>query len=547
MPLLTGPDARYVDPRPRHVARYRVRPPSLLALVLIALAGTTLYAFFLFRPQNIGDPLPWLTVVICEAYLMMQFFIVVWTSLWSNWDPRDDRFYDARDRLYGDPGEGIALGDAFYLDRRRVKVDVMITAYGEDIDVITATATAAKKIRGDHGTYLLDDGHSAEVEALAHRLGITYLAREVRRSGKAGNQNHALSQTDADFVLFLDADFVADPSYLEETLPFFGGAEDLAFVQVPQVYGNVGNFISRGSAYMQVIFYNLVQPGKNRFNSSFCVGTNALFRRAALEDIGGFFEGSQSEDIWTSLFVHERGWRSVFCALELAVGRTPETIESYVSQQVRWAVGGFEIFFRRNPLAPRRRLTMDQRVQYFQTVTFYFSGLFPLILLLLPALQIYFDISPVNLNVPVWQWLLFYSAFYLTQNLMFIFIAGSFRWETFIVSIVTFPMYVRAFWLALFNRRPSWKSTGAARAEVSPFLFVRAQVVITVFLAATSAVGVLRFLDDGRMSLPLIFNSLNLLTFLIFMTVVGAEHRAIRRTQEAPRRVRVRVAEGAIA
>lgn len=109
---------------------------------------------------------------------------------------------------------------------------------------------------------------------------------------------------------------------------------------------------------------------------------------------------SKSEDIWTSILLHEAGWSSVYIPLHLATGETPDRIESFSKQQVRWATGAFEILLTHNPLSPRRTLTMDQRLQYFATATFYFNGVIPLALLLLPPLQIFLDITPMSMGVP---------------------------------------------------------------------------------------------------------------------------------------------------
>ena len=148
-------------------------------------------------------------------------------------------------------------------------------------------------------------------------------------------------------------------------------------MQTPQAYGNLHTVIARGAAYMQTVFYRFAQRGRNRFNAAFCVGTNVIFRRAAIDDIGGMHTDSKSEDVWTALSLHERGWRSVYISDILAVGDAPETIEAYSKQQLRWATGGFEILLTHNPLSPKRRLTGDQRIQYFVTATFYLTGICP--------------------------------------------------------------------------------------------------------------------------------------------------------------------------
>ncbi len=526
-PALTRSE-RIASPR-AVVSRAREQTPALLLMVLLAGTGALLYGAFLLNPRNIGDPLPFAIVIVCELFLIGQAILTLWTALSATYEPRDAAFHATRATLYGNPADGIPLGDEFYLGRRKVTVDVFITTYQEDPAIIEATARAARDLRGRHGTYLLDDGEDPRVEEIAERLGIHYVTREEKTGAKAGNVNNALRLTDADFTLMLDADFVAAPEFLEETLPFFVH-DDVAFVQAPQVYGNAHNFISRGSAYMQGVFYTLTQPGKNKFNSAFCVGTNAVFRRAALEDIGGMYEGSQSEDIWTSLFVHERGWRSIFVPMTLAVGRTPETIEAFVRQQVRWAVGGFEIFLRRNPFSPRRRLTTDQRLQYFMTVTFYFSGVVPLGLILLPPLQIYLNITPVSLEVPLLEWILFYCGFYLLQIGLALHVMGSFRWETLLISTATFPMYTKAFLLALAGRKPAWTSTGAVGEVASPFNFIKVQLVFLVFLAATTVVGFLKADWTAEYSVALVWNIINTLTLGAFALMAAREHVRLKRT-----------------
>lgn len=128
-------------------------------------------------------------------------------------------------------------------------------------------------MRGEHRTWILDDGDSAEVRDIASELGCRYLTRITHQGAKAGNINHALSVAKAEFFCIFDADFVPNENFLFETMPYFGDPS-VAFVQTPQTYGNLHNLISRGAGYMQTVFYRFVQPGRNHFNAAFCVGTN---------------------------------------------------------------------------------------------------------------------------------------------------------------------------------------------------------------------------------------------------------------------------------
>ena len=187
-----------------------------------------------------------------------------------------------------------------------------------------------------------------------------------------------------------------------------------------------------------------------------------MFRRSAVHEIGGIYVDSKSEDVWTSLLLHERGWRSIYLAKSLAVGNAPETIEAYTKQQLRWATGGFEIWFLANPFSRRRRLTSDQRIMYGITATRYLTGIAPGALLFVPPLEIFFDLHPVNLSVGVGQWLLMYAGFYVLQVLLAFFSVGSFRWEVLMLAAVSYPIYVKALLNAFLGREQHWHVTGTA-------------------------------------------------------------------------------------
>lgn len=519
-----------------------LRSPSLVMLVVAAAIGVIAYAVFLTNPANAGDPLLYIAVLICEGFLITQALLTMWTALSAPFDPREYTYHEAGRQLFfytpdeigHEDGAGTQVRpDWMQIAGRRLSVDVFVTTYGEDLGIIERTLVAARDMRGHHRTIVLDDGHSDEVRALAERLGVDYISREGNEGAKAGNVNHALGLTNGEFFVILDADFVAKPNFLVETVPFFA-EEKVAFVQTPQVYGNIHNFISRGAGFMQATFYSLAMPGKNRFNSAFCVGTNVIFRRRAIEQIGGMYSKSKSEDIWTAMTLHERGWKSVYIPTVLAVGDTPETIEAYTKQQLRWATGAFEIFFTRNPLF-NRRLTADQRLQYFGTSMFYFSGLMLFFLLLMPSLQILLNLTPVNQNVGLANWLMVYLGFYGMQILMATVFMGSFRWEVLLLATASFSIYMRSLGNVLRGREVPWSVTGRVGAANSPFNYILPQAWMFLYLTLTTVIGVLKWSWTAEFSIALVWNVINMTAFGIFIVLAFQESRRLRRGEEASR------------
>ena len=504
--------------------------PVVVAVSLAATVGILAYAWFLLNPRNRGDLVPWTMVIVAEVILIFHALMAMWAIFSGMKNPRTFSFYDAQRNLY-DPAtnEELYVTDdptrwPLHLDGEQVKVDILITTYGEPIDVIRRTAEAAMAVRGAHQTWILDDGKSDEVRDLAAGLQIGYVRRLTNHGAKAGNVNNALTVAKGDFFVILDADFVPRPEFLEETLPFMVDPT-MAFVQTPQTYGNMRNIISRGAGYMQTMFYRFIQPGRNHFNAAFCVGTNVLFRRAAVLDVGGMYAQSKSEDVWTSLMLHERGWQSTYIAQTMAVGDAPDTIEAYTKQQLRWATGGFEILFTHNPLNPRYKLSLDQRIMYFVTATFYLTGIVPGILLFVPAMEIFLDLHPVNLQVSLTTWFLFYSGFYVLQILLAALTLGTFRWEVLLLAASSFPIYIKALRNALLGVETKWHVTGTTNKKASAFNFMIPVVYTFVFLLGTSIVASWRDITLGHLNVATFWCVVNTLVLGAFIVVGFREAR----------------------
>ncbi|MFC8599772.1 glycosyltransferase family 2 protein [Isoptericola sp. NPDC057191] len=168
-------------------------------------------------------------------------------------------------------------------------VDVFVTTYDEPLDLVMATAVAARDIRYPHRTWVLDDGARPELRAAADAAGVGYVARSAAwegkpRHAKAGNLNNALFQTSGELVLVLDADQVPDPSILDRTVGYFAADDRVALVQTPQYFVNVPDVDPLGS--QAPLFYGPIQQGKDGWNAAFFCGSNAVLRREALMQLG---------------------------------------------------------------------------------------------------------------------------------------------------------------------------------------------------------------------------------------------------------------------
>ena len=431
---------------------FPTRQATTTLVAALAIASLLSYATFLFDPGRAGHPIAYALLVTAEVIGMLQML-----GIWATVLPSPPAFA---------PPDVLEIRRALpQLRKMPVRVVVFVPVAGEPIETIRATLIGARDIRLAHRTIVLDDGRSDEVKELAGSLGVEYIRRSTKEHWKAGNINHALTQVDCDFVAVFDSDQVAEPAFLEEALPYLLADPQLALVQTAQYYGNRESFIGGGSAEVQDIFYRHVQTGKNLYNSAFYVGTNGLFRREALDSVEGMYRHSHAEDIWTSIRLHEKGWKTLYVPHILAIGLGPETVDRYFRQQFRWARGGLEIFFKHNPLF-QRTLTVDQKLQYLLVSMFYLTGFSTLIFFLLPLFYVYFGWKPLDIPEGALTWLtrcLPYYAMILFSS--FHFLGRVPLWRTFVVAMTAFPSHIAACFSVITGLNLRWSVTGIIRRQ----------------------------------------------------------------------------------
>jgi hypothetical protein len=277
----------------------------------------------------------------------------------------------------------------FVPPQRHWTVDVFTTACpGEPKEMIVRTLRAMKAIEYPHENYLCDEGDDPYLRQVCAELGAHHVTRSEKRDAKAGNINNALRQSDGEICVILDPDHEPAPYLLHRVLGYFED-QRVGFVQTSQPYGNQSDsLIARGAAEQTYHFYGPTMMGMHACGNVQAIGANCVFRRKALESIGGHAAGL-AEDMHTAMRLYAQGWRSVYAPEALTRGLVPSTLGAYWKQQIKWACGSFDLLF---TVYPRlfRRFTGWQRLHYFVAPTFYLAGLVGLINIAVPIVCLLF-------------------------------------------------------------------------------------------------------------------------------------------------------------
>jgi cellulose synthase (UDP-forming) len=272
--------------------------------------------------------------------------------------------------------------------RRYPSVDVFVPTAGEELDLLDNTMRHLNLLEwpGELRVSILDDSGRTSVRHLATVYGFSYLARPGSEYKKAGNLRYGAERTNGEIIAIFDADFVPRPDFLLELVPYMDDP-NVGIVQSPQFFDTAKrmNWIQRCSAATQELFYRFIQPSRDALGAAVCVGTSALYRRTALDAIGGFPKIGQSEDIYTGLWMQDAGYSTRYVPVVVSKGVTPNNLDNFVAQQYRWCEGSITM------LATKRfhttpNLALKARLSYWSGFLYYVSTALSSLIIPLPAI-----------------------------------------------------------------------------------------------------------------------------------------------------------------
>ncbi|TAJ33974.1 MAG: glycosyltransferase [Reyranella sp.] len=278
------------------------------------------------------------------------------------------------------------------------RVLIQIPVYNEPLVVerVMAAAGALDWPRDRLTIQLLDDSTDITSDIAVHavtrlrRDGVdAHHVRRVDRGGfKAGALAAGLELDDAPYVAVFDADFVPPPGWLRQAMAAMLAEPRAAFVQTRIEWGNgETNWLTRAQRLMQDAHFAVEQDVRARRGVPFQFnGTGGIWRRAAVEQAGGWSHDTLSEDLDLVLRTYLEGWTGVFLMEPHVVGELPQKVEDFGAQQSRWSKGFVQVA--RKLLGPIWRSSWSGEAKFTTTVALGQQLIFPLLVVGIVALAI---------------------------------------------------------------------------------------------------------------------------------------------------------------
>jgi cellulose synthase/poly-beta-1,6-N-acetylglucosamine synthase-like glycosyltransferase len=177
-----------------------------------------------------------------------------------------------------------------------------------------------------------------------------HIHRKEREGYKAGALRDGFTAAKGEFIAIFDADFLPPPNFLKQTLPHFAD-QKVAFVQTRWGHLNRDfSFLTLLQSLAIDAHFMIEQLARSRrgfwFNFN---GTAGIWRRAAIEDAGGWRADTLTEDLDLSYRAFLKGWEAKFLSHVETPAELPITFNGFRRQQHRWARGSLECAVRLLP------------------------------------------------------------------------------------------------------------------------------------------------------------------------------------------------------
>ena len=188
---------------------------------------------------------------------------------------------------------------------------------------------------------VLDDS-TDETGALLERLvselieqgyPISLIHRTNRTGYKAGALAHGLKKSSAELVAIFDADFIPQPNFLQQIVPYLVSDPKLGMVQARWGHLNrKSNLLTRAQAIFLDGHFAIEHRGRNQAQRCFNFnGTAGVWRRQAIEDAGGWRAVTITEDFDLSYAPNSKAGNFVISMMSFR--RTSRSYRAFRSQQ----------------------------------------------------------------------------------------------------------------------------------------------------------------------------------------------------------------------
>jgi cellulose synthase/poly-beta-1,6-N-acetylglucosamine synthase-like glycosyltransferase len=219
---------------------------------------------------------------------------------------------------------------------------------------------------------------------------------------------NGLKLASGEFIAIFDADFIPPPNFLEDVIDHFSDPQ-IGMVQTR--WGHINRDYSLLTQVESVLLdgHFMIEHGGRHFSGRFFNfnGTAGIWRRNAIESAGGWAHDTLTEDTDLSYRAQLAGWKFLYLPHVVCPAELPVEMNSFKTQQARWAKGLVQTAIKLLPRILRSDLPWKIKAEAFFHLTANIS--YPLMIalsfLLMPAMIVRFNqcwFQMLYIDLPLW-------------------------------------------------------------------------------------------------------------------------------------------------
>jgi len=228
--------------------------------------------------------------------------------------------------------------------KRLPPVSILVPAYNEGVVMERALTSLMQIDYPEYEVLVIDDGSKDDTLRIASEWeGVrgrgTFRVITKSNGGKASSLNAGIAHSKHPLIFCMDADSYVEPRTLLQAARHFGDPS------VGAVAGNVkvenrNTLITKLQALEYIEGLNMPRRAQGFVAAVNIVpGPVGMFRREALEEVGGYDTDTFAEDADLTLKMMAAGWRIEYEDTAVAWSEAPERWRDLVQQRYRWTRG----------------------------------------------------------------------------------------------------------------------------------------------------------------------------------------------------------------
>jgi len=319
----------------------KLRYGAALALLLAGITGLSVGVFQLLHEAHFDLPSAFIRTAVWALFAFLVLLILRYVGL---------LWFSYLNHLERDDAE----------PRRLPLVTVLVPAYNEGAVIQGSIRSLLELDYPRYEILVIDDGSKDDTYLKASLYAGDHgraLVRVITKEngGKARALNTGIAEASGDFILCMDGDSALHPDTLRRAIRHFESPHIGAVAGSVKVV-NRTNLLSCLQALEYIEGLNMVRAAQGFFRLvNIIPGPIGVFRRAALEQVGGYDHDTFAEDCDLTLKLLLQGWQVQYEPGAIAYTEAPEKLLDLLKQRYRWTRGILQA------IAKHRRRLWDPR------------------------------------------------------------------------------------------------------------------------------------------------------------------------------------------